>query len=114
MEIKSMQDNVFKTLLEKITPSVITEEQASEMLKTFDDQIDQIKLDATKEGEAAGFEKGYEEGKKIARAEAQAEFDKLADQIDTESTEMLTEIVRMLDENATEKLQAVYDLLKQK
>src|SRR5574344_1713321 len=100
MEKKNMQDNVFKTLLEKITPSVITEEQASEMLKTFDDHIDQIKLDAQQEGESSGFDKGYEEGKKVAKAEAQAEFDKLADQIDTESTEMLTEIVKMLDDNA--------------
>ncbi len=109
-----MKDNVFKTLLEKITPSVLTEEQAAELQKAYDDHIDQVKLDAQQEGEAVGFEKGYEEGKKIARAEAQAEFDKLADQMDTESTEMLTEIVRMLDENTTEKLQEVYDVLKKK
>lgn len=106
--------NVFKTLLEKVTPDIISEEQANEMLKDFNDQMDQVKIDAKVEGETAGFEKGYEEGKKIAKAEAQAEFDRVVDQLDVEATEKLTEIVRMLDEDAEAKLQEVYGLLKAK
>lgn len=104
----------FKNLLESVrksNPDLITEQQATELQNQFDSEIDQLKADATAEGQAVGFREGYEEGKRAAADEAKVKLDEVVQKLDTESTEKLTRILEMIDEDHTKKIQQIYDKL---
>ncbi len=106
---------VFETMLNSVrasNPDLITEQQAAELSKEFDTQMDQIKADATAEGQALGFKEGYEEGKKAAADEAKVQLDAMVEKLDAESTQKLTKILEMIDEDHTKKLQDVFEYLE--
>ena len=104
----------FKTLLESVrksNPDLITEQQAAQLYNQFDSEMSQIKADATAEGQAMGFREGYEEGKKAAADEAKVKLDEIVEKLDTESTEKLTRILEMIDEDHTKKLEEIFNQL---
>ena len=98
----------FKKLLESVrsvNPDLITEEAANEMLAQYDANIDQIKNDAMAEGQALGWKEGYDEGKAVAAQEAQKSLQELTDKLDEEATEKLKTVLDMLNEEHAAKLQ---------
>jgi len=106
----------FKKLLESvrsINPDLISEDAANQMLGEYESGINQIKSDALAEGQALGFKEGYDEGKNVAKKEAEKAMQDLTEQLDQEATEKLKSVLEMLNEQHAEKLQEIYDLLKQ-
>ena len=106
---------VFEKMINSVrasNPDLITEQQAAQLSKEFDTQLNQIKADATAEGQALGFKEGYEEGKKAAADEAKVQLDTMVEKLDTESTQKLTKILEMIDEDHTKKLQEVFEYLE--
>ena len=106
---------VFEKMINSVrasNPDLITEQQAAQLSKEFDTQLNQIKADATAEGQALGFKEGYEEGKKAAADEAKVQLDAMVEKLDTESTQKLTKILEMIDEDHTKKLQEVFEYLE--
>lgn len=106
----------FKKLLESVrstNPGLISEEAANQMLTDYENGINQIKSDALAEGQALGFKEGYDEGKRIAQDEAKKALDELTEKLDLEATEKVKSVIEMLNEQHAEKLQEVYDTLKE-
>lgn len=104
----------FKNLLESVrksNPDLISEQYAAQLEQQFDSEMDQMKADATAEGQAIGFREGYEEGKRAAADEAKLKLDEVVEKLDTESTEKLTRILEMIDEDHTKKIQEIYEKL---
>lgn len=104
----------FQTLLDSVRaqfPSVITEEVYSDMMQEYESGIETMQADFEKRGQAAGFQEGYNEGKRVAAEQAKAEMDALISKLDEEAVEKLQAIVQMLDENHTQKLEEVYQYL---
>lgn len=105
---------VFQKLLDSVKaqfPSVITEEVYSDMMQEYDAGIEAMQADFQKKGQAAGFQEGYNEGKRVAAEQAKAEMNALIQKLDQEAVEKLQAIVQMLDENHTQKLEEVYQYL---
>jgi hypothetical protein len=48
--------------------------------------MNQIKADATAEGQSIGFREGYDEGKRAAADEAKIKLDEVVEKLDAEST----------------------------
>lgn len=104
----------FKNLLESVrksNPDLITEQQAAELESQFQSEMNQIKADATAEGQSIGFREGYDEGKRAAADEAKIKLDEVVEKLDTESTQKLTRILEMIDEDHTKKIQEIYEKL---
>lgn len=105
---------VFQKLLDTVKaqcPTVITEEVYGQMMDEFDAGIADIQADAEKAGQAAGFQEGYSEGKRVAAEKAKLEMDALIQKLDDEAVEKLNAIIQALDENHTQKLEEVYTYL---
>jgi len=110
--------NSFEKLLNTIrtsSPDLISEEAAAGMLKEYNDTLGQMTSDAETKGyeagEAAGFKKGFAEGKEAAEAAAKASFDELVAQLDEEAANKLAAVVDELNRDHAEKLENVYQLL---
>ena len=104
----------FKNLLESVrksNPDLITEQQAAELESQFQSEMNQIKADATAEGQSIGFREGYDEGKRAAADEAKIKLDEVVEKLDAESTQKLTRILEMIDEDHTKKIQEIYEKL---
>lgn len=106
---------VFKKLIDSVrasNPDLITEQQAQQLTANFDQQIDQIKQDATDAGIKQGWADGYKAGKEAAQDEAKVKTDALVEKLDQESTEKFIKVLDMIDQDHTKKLQEVFDYLK--
>ena len=111
---------VFQKLLNSVKtncPGVISEEVYDQFQSEFDDAINSVETDAYNDGFAKGqdqgFQDGYAEAKRIADENLKAETDKIVAQCDEEAVAKITEILQAIDEQNTEKLQVVYDMVQE-
>ena len=111
---------VFQKLLESVKtncPGVITEEIEQQFNQEFDETLQGIEDDAYQDGfskgQDAGFKDGYAQAKRIADEQLKAETDKIVNQCDEEAVQKITEILQAIDEQHTEQLQVVYDMVKE-
>ena len=75
----------FQKMLESVrasNPDLISQQYAAQLTNEFDSEMNQIKADATAEGQALGFKEGYEEGKRAAADEAKNAVKKINSQIE--------------------------------
>lgn len=101
----------FQKMLESVrasNPDLISQQYAAQLTQEFDSEMNQIKADATAEGQAIGFKEGYEEGKRAAADEAKIKLDQVVAKLDAESTEKLTKILEMIDEDHTKKIDQIF------
>ena len=111
---------VFQKLLDSVKancPGLISEEVYNQFNQQYDQAISQIEATASQEGyergQQDGFKDGYAEAKRIADENLKAETDKIVAQCDEEAVAKITEILQAIDEQNTEKLQVVYDMVKE-
>lgn len=111
---------VFQKLLNSVKvncPGLITEEVYDQFNQEFDDAMTSVQNDAYQsgyeKGQSEGFQDGYEQAKRIADENLKAETEKIIAQCDDEAVAKITEILQAIDEQNTEKLQVVYDMVKE-
>lgn len=111
---------VFQKLIDTVKtncPGVITEDIQTQFNNQFDETLHSIEDDAYQngfeKGQADGFKDGYAQAKRIADENLQAETEKIVAQCDEEAVAKITEILQAIDEQHTEQLQVVYDMVKE-
>ena len=111
---------VFQKLINSIKtncPGVITEDIEAQFNSEYEDALNDIETSAFQsgyeKGQGQGFKDGYAEAKRIADENLKAETDKIVAQCDEEAVAKITEILQAIDEQHTEQLQVVYDMVKE-
>lgn len=111
---------VFQKLIDTIKtncPGVITEDIQAQFNTEFDDTLHEIEDNAYQsgfeKGQADGFKDGYAQAKRIADENLQAEVEKVKEQCDDQAVAKITEILQVVDEENTEKLEVVYNMVKE-
>ena len=104
----------FQKMLESVrasNPDLISQQQSAQLMKEFDTEMNQIKADSVAQGQAIGFKEGYEEGKRAAADEAKVKLDQVVSKLDADSTQKLTRILEMIDEDHAKKIEQIYQKL---
>ncbi len=102
----------FEKLLDtvrKSNPNLITEEQAQAMLDEYNAGLTDMQSTSFENGKAAGFEEGYREGMEKQKAVCKQEMDELLEKCDEDATNKLEAIIDMINKDHAAKLQEVYD-----
>lgn len=103
--------NTFKKLLDNVKaqcPEVITEEVYDGMMNEFDAGLEKFAAD----NQSTGFKEGYDEGKRVATDQAKADLETKIAEMDNEACDKINQILELLDENHTAKLQELVDYMK--
>lgn len=111
---------VFQKLINSIKtncPGVITEDIEAQFNSEYEDALNDIETsayqDGFEKGQGQGFKDGYAEAKRIADENLKAETEKVIAQCDEEAVAKITEILQAIDQQNTEKLQVVYDMVQE-